>query len=82
MEMIIHTANPRMKMLTVKVLRIGDVLWNSAFIIEMPGAITDEHKGLMEMFRRLAGLDVLERTYVKNVIPLTKPRSVNFLESG
>lgn len=47
MELMTHTENPRMKMLTVKVLRIGDVLWNSAFIIEIPGAMTDEHKGLM-----------------------------------
>jgi hypothetical protein len=33
-------------MLTVNVLRIDEVLWNSAFMIEIPGAMIDEHKGL------------------------------------
>ena len=55
MELMTHTENPRMKMLTVKVLRIGDVLWNSAFIIEIPGAMTDEHKGLVNTIRILSG---------------------------
>ena len=80
--MISHTAKPRMKMLTVKVLRIDDVLWNSAFINEMPGAMTDEHKGLTDMLGHFLTYLVLNVTYDKNVMPLTKPRSANFLESG
>ena len=37
-----------MNMLTVRVLRIEEVLWNSSFIIEIPGAITEEHSGLRD----------------------------------
>lgn len=43
------TAKPRMNMLTVRVLRIEEVLWNSSFIIEIPGAMTEEHSGLKDI---------------------------------
>ena len=41
-----RTAKPRMNMLTVRVLRIEDVLWNSTFMMGIPGAMTDDVKGL------------------------------------
>jgi hypothetical protein len=33
-------------MLTVNVLRIDELLWNSTFMMGIPGAMTDEVRGL------------------------------------
>lgn len=70
-------------MLTVRVLRIDELLWNSTFMIDIPGAMTDEHSGLgnRELIS-LQGISKAERKYLKNVIPLTNPNSIHFLESG
>jgi hypothetical protein len=45
-------------MLTVRVLRIEEVLWNSSFIIEIPGAMTEEHSGLKDIVSELFKLEI------------------------
>jgi hypothetical protein len=40
------TAKPSTKMLIVRVPRIDDVLWNSSSMIDIPGATTDDERGL------------------------------------
>jgi hypothetical protein len=42
----IFTAKPSTKMLTVRVPRMDDVLWNSSSMIDIPGATTEDERGL------------------------------------
>jgi hypothetical protein len=41
-------------MLTVSVLRISEVLWNSAFMKVIPGATIDDERGLAQLALRLS----------------------------
>ena len=42
----IFTAKPRTKILIVRVPRMDDVLWNSSSMIDIPGATTEDERGL------------------------------------
>jgi hypothetical protein len=42
----VFTAKPRTKILIVRVPRMDDVLWNSSSMIDIPGATTDDERGL------------------------------------